>query len=49
MHACYGGAMECGVFHALYGFANFHVGGNPRSMDGGRTWQPTIDAAAAVL
>jgi hypothetical protein len=24
-------------------FANVHVGGIPRSMDGGRTWQPTID------
>jgi hypothetical protein len=23
-------------------FANVHVGGIPRSMDGGRTWQPTI-------
>jgi len=24
-------------------FANVHVGGIPRSTDGGRTWQPTID------
>ncbi|MGO8815641.1 MAG: WD40/YVTN/BNR-like repeat-containing protein [Terriglobia bacterium] len=24
-------------------FANVHVGGIPRSMDGGRTWEPTID------
>jgi hypothetical protein len=24
-------------------FANVHVGGIPRSMDGGRTWLPTID------
>ena len=24
-------------------FANIHVGGIPRSVDGGRTWQPTID------
>jgi len=24
-------------------FANVHVGGIPRSMDGGRTWHPTID------
>ena len=24
-------------------FANVHVGGIPRSMDGGRSWQPTID------
>ena len=24
-------------------FANVHVGGIPRSVDGGRTWQPTID------
>jgi len=24
-------------------FANVHVGGIPRSMDGGRTWQPTVD------
>ena len=24
-------------------FANVHVGGIPRSADGGRTWQPTID------
>ena len=24
-------------------FANVHVGGIPRSMDGGLTWQPTID------
>ena len=24
-------------------YANVHVGGIPRSLDGGRTWQPTID------
>jgi len=24
-------------------YANVHVGGIPRSMDGGKTWQPTID------
>ena len=24
-------------------FVNVHVGGIPRSLDGGRTWQPTID------
>jgi hypothetical protein len=24
-------------------FANVHVGGIPRSIDGGKTWQPTID------
>jgi hypothetical protein len=24
-------------------FANVHVGGIPRSMDGGKTWEPTID------
>jgi photosystem II stability/assembly factor-like uncharacterized protein len=24
-------------------FANVHVGGIPRSLDGGRTWQPSID------
>jgi photosystem II stability/assembly factor-like uncharacterized protein len=24
-------------------YANVHVGGIPRSMDGGRTWHPTID------
>jgi hypothetical protein len=29
-------------------FANVHVGGIPRSMDGGRTWQPTIDIASDV-
>jgi len=29
-------------------FANVHVGGIPRSMDGGRTWQPTIDIANDV-
>jgi hypothetical protein len=29
-------------------FANVHVGGIPRSMDGGRTWQPTIDINADV-
>jgi hypothetical protein len=29
-------------------FANVHVGGIPRSMDGGRTWQPTIDIDSDV-
>jgi photosystem II stability/assembly factor-like uncharacterized protein len=29
-------------------FANVHVGGIPRSMDGGRTWQPTIDLHSDV-
>ena len=29
-------------------FANVHVGGMPRSMDGGRTWQPTIDINSDV-
>ena len=29
-------------------FANVHVGGIPRSMDGGRTWQPTIDIHSDV-
>src|SRR5258707_11160447 len=29
-------------------FANVHVGGIPRSMDGGRTWQPTIDIKSDV-
>jgi len=29
-------------------FANVHVGGVPRSMDGGRTWQPTIDINSDV-
>jgi len=29
-------------------FANVHVGGIPRSMDGGRTWQPTIDIYSDV-
>ena len=29
-------------------FANVHVGGIPRSMDGGRTWQPTIDIQSDV-
>jgi hypothetical protein len=29
-------------------FANVHVGGIPRSIDGGRTWQPTIDIASDV-
>jgi hypothetical protein len=29
-------------------FANVHVGGIPRSTDGGRTWQPTIDINADV-
>jgi len=28
--------------------ANVHVGGIPRSVDGGRTWQPTIDIDADV-
>jgi photosystem II stability/assembly factor-like uncharacterized protein len=29
-------------------FANVHVGGIPRSMDGGRTWHPTIDINSDV-
>ena len=29
-------------------FANVHVGGIPRSMDGGRTWEPTIDINSDV-
>ncbi len=29
-------------------FANVHVGGIPRSTDGGRTWQPTIDINSDV-
>ncbi len=29
-------------------FANVHVGGIPRSMDDGRTWQPTIDINSDV-
>lgn len=29
-------------------FANVHVGGIPCSMDGGRTWQPTIDIESDV-
>lgn len=29
-------------------FANVHVGGIPRSRDGGRTWAPTIDILADV-
>lgn len=29
-------------------FVNVHVGGIPRSMDGGRTWQPTIDIDSDV-
>jgi hypothetical protein len=29
-------------------FANVHVGGIPRSTDGGRTWQPTIDIHADI-
>jgi hypothetical protein len=29
-------------------YANVHVGGIPRSMDGGRTWQPTIDIHSDV-
>jgi hypothetical protein len=29
-------------------FANVHVGGIPRSMDGGRSWQPTIDINSDV-
>jgi hypothetical protein len=29
-------------------FANVHVGGIPRSLDGGRTWQPTIDIDSDV-
>jgi hypothetical protein len=29
-------------------FANVHVGGIPRSIDGGRTWRPTIDIHSDV-
>jgi hypothetical protein len=29
-------------------FANVHVGGMPRSTDGGKTWQPTIDINSDV-
>lgn len=29
-------------------FANVHVGGIPRSLDGGRSWQPTIDIHSDV-
>ena len=29
-------------------FANVHVGGIPRSVDGGRSWQPTIDIQSDV-
>jgi photosystem II stability/assembly factor-like uncharacterized protein len=29
-------------------FANVHVGGIPRSMNGGKTWQPTIDINSDV-
>jgi photosystem II stability/assembly factor-like uncharacterized protein len=29
-------------------FANVHVGGIPRSTDGGRTWQPTIEVDSDV-
>jgi hypothetical protein len=29
-------------------FANVHVGGIPRSMDGGRSWQPTLDINSDV-
>jgi len=29
-------------------FANVHVGGIPRSVDGGRTWEPTIDIQSDV-
>ena len=29
-------------------FANVHVGGIPRSLDGGRTWQPTIEINSDV-
>jgi hypothetical protein len=29
-------------------FANVHVGGIPRSIDGGRSWQPTIDIKSDV-
>jgi hypothetical protein len=29
-------------------FANVHFGGIPRSMDGGRSWQPTIDIDSDV-
>ena len=29
-------------------FVNVHVGGIPRSMDGGKTWQPTVDINSDV-
>lgn len=29
-------------------FANVHVGGIPRSLDGGKTWEPTIDVNSDV-
>ena len=29
-------------------YANVHVGGIPRSLDGGRTWQPTLDIHSDV-
>jgi hypothetical protein len=29
-------------------FANVHIGGIPRSIDGGRSWQPTIDIESDV-
>jgi hypothetical protein len=29
-------------------FANVHVGGIPRSLDGGKTWEPTIDVESDV-
>jgi hypothetical protein len=34
--------------HGSILFANVHVGGIPRSMDGGQTWQPTIDINSDV-
>jgi hypothetical protein len=39
-------SMAHGADGALY--ANVHVGGIPRSRDGGRTWEPTIDVDADV-
>jgi hypothetical protein len=39
-------SMARGADGALY--ANVHVGGIPRSRDGGRTWEPTIDVDADV-
>ena len=34
--------------HGSILYANVHVGGIPRSMDGGTTWQPTIDINSDV-